>query len=208
MASGIYQLEFATGERYIGKSVDIKARWKQHADKLQKGTAAKPMQDAYQRSDFDLPLGQVLLECHSDLLDEYEGMYINLYTPELNTNIPARRTDEDYDILERYTRTIDGSISSVPALINTVFDFNETIKQLTVDLDKTTMETRALQDGWDDKVAIEAAAIEGYAYLKAEHFNLMREIGKLTKDCFDLGAWRVRVKKMGWWDRLWANWPV
>ena len=207
MASGIYQLEFVTGERYIGKSVDIKARWKQHADKLQKGTAAKPMQDAYQRSDFDLPLGQVLLECHGDLLDEYEGMYINLYTPELNTNIPARRTNEDYDILERYTRTIDGSISSVPALINTVFDFNEIIKQLTVDLDKTTMETRALQDGWDDKVAIEAAAIEGHQELLVERDELCVAFRKLGKSCSDLGSWKSRVKKMGWWDRLWANWP-
>ena len=207
MASGIYQLEFATGERYIGKSVDIKARWKQHADKLQKGTAAKPMQDAFEKSGHDLPIGNILLECHPDLLDAYEGMCINLYTPELNTSIPGRRTDEDYDILEKYTRTIDGSISSIPALINTAFEFNDTNIGLTATLDRKTAELGALQDGWDDKVAIEAAAIEGHKELLVERDELCVAFRKLGKSCSDLGSWKSRVKKMGWWDRLWANWP-
>ena len=47
MTSGIYKLTFSDGTTYIGKSVDIERRWKEHADKFAKRTAAKAMQYAY-----------------------------------------------------------------------------------------------------------------------------------------------------------------
>lgn len=214
MPSGIYQLEFETGERYIGQSVDIHQRWKQHADKLQKGTAAKPMQDAYHRSGYDLPRAAIVIECHPDLLDEYEGMYINLWRPELNTSIPGRREDWEYEQLEKYTRTKEGVISGVPALISTVFAISEELEEAKVrqinnfyDMrqerddavlgkNKAVKELTKIQDNWNDKITIEAGKSE--AFRKLEH--------GLRQERLEHESLRVRVNKASWWQRLWNTW--
>jgi hypothetical protein len=103
MTTGIYQLTFPSGKIYIGQSVDMETRWKQHADKFRKGTAAKPMQAEFNRAGF--PSSEVLLVCHKDHLDMMESMYINarrIQMPErmLNTSIP-----KDYTNAEIYTIT-------------------------------------------------------------------------------------------------------
>ena len=207
MASGVYQLEFATGQRYIGKSVDMQQRWKQHADKLQKGTAAKAMQGAYHQSKYELPQGQVLLECHPDMLDEYEGMYINLYTPELNTSIPGRRSEVEYGWLQEHAA--EGmAVYGTPLLCHSLVTRHAESMGYMGRVEELTTELGALQDGWDSKVAIEAAAIEGHEELLIERINLNREVRELGKLCNSLGSWKQQVKKLGWWSRLWANWPV
>lgn len=196
MASGIYQLEFETGHRYIGKSVDIATRWKQHTEKLQKGTAAKPMMEAYAASGFTLPQGQVLLECHPDLLDLYEGMYINLYTPELNTAIPTRREAWEYEQLEKYTRTDDGMVMGLPALINTVFEFDTTNKDLKLSRARAVRELGELQSSWDDEEFKQISKEERYASIESEALERIRVA-------------QAKVNKMQcatWWQRLWKTW--
>jgi len=47
MISGIYRLEFPSGNYYLGKSVDIEKRWKQHRTALLKGTHTKILQAEY-----------------------------------------------------------------------------------------------------------------------------------------------------------------
>ena len=74
MTTGIYQLNFKQSAFYIGQSLDIDARWKQHAEKLKKGTAAQKMQQAYDT--YGMPDGIVLLECHKDYLDTMENYLI------------------------------------------------------------------------------------------------------------------------------------
>lgn len=90
MTSGIYELTFSNGGTYIGKSIDVEARWKQHLDKLAKGNGAKPLQEA-----FDLSAGRfnarVLHECHPDHLDIMEECLIARMQPTLNTTRPKDR---------------------------------------------------------------------------------------------------------------------
>lgn len=86
MTSGIYELTFPSGLTYIGKSVNIENRWKQHRDKLLKGTAASNMQTEYNIC--GLFVGSVLWEGHSDHIDIMEAMFINRLKPQLNGTYP------------------------------------------------------------------------------------------------------------------------
>lgn len=86
MTSGVYELTFSNGDRYIGKSINIETRWKQHLDKFQKGTAARNMQQAY--NTYGAPSGDILCKCHSDHIDILEACYIARHNPELNSDRP------------------------------------------------------------------------------------------------------------------------
>jgi hypothetical protein len=87
MTSGVYELKFSNGARYIGKSINIETRWKQHMDKFQKGTAAKAMQSAY--NNYGAPEGTIIMKCHSDHIDIMEAVYIARHCPELNSDRPV-----------------------------------------------------------------------------------------------------------------------
>lgn len=99
MISGIYQLTFPDGSRYIGKSINIEERWKQHTEKLKNGKAAKNMQVAWDRwQEFE---AEVLFECHPDHIDIMEETLIARCNPELNTTRPMDRlpgiSGEEFD---------------------------------------------------------------------------------------------------------------
>lgn len=87
MTSGVYQLTFSDGSRYIGKSVNIDSRWKQHYDKMCKGKSAKAVQAAFNRC--GEPTGEILCECHKDHIDLIEAMFISRLNPELNSDRPS-----------------------------------------------------------------------------------------------------------------------
>lgn len=87
MTSGVYELKFTNGARYIGKSIDIHNRWKQHLDKMRKGTAATAMQQAYRM--YGAPATDIMLECHSDHIDIMEAVFIARHNPELNSDRPG-----------------------------------------------------------------------------------------------------------------------
>lgn len=95
MISGIYQLTFPDGSRYIGKSIDIEERWAQHIDKMRKGTAAKAMQQAW--NTFRTFEPEVLFECHPDHIDIMEETLIARLKPELNGTRPADRLPGVYE---------------------------------------------------------------------------------------------------------------
>lgn len=92
MTSGIYELTFGRHGNYIGKSIDIDARWKQHWDKLSKGTAAKSLQEAFSLNggSFD---AKILFECHPDHIDIMEECLIARLNPTLNTTRPKDRLE-------------------------------------------------------------------------------------------------------------------
>lgn len=94
MASGIYKLTFEDGSIYIGKSIDIERRWKEHSNKFIKCTAAKDLQhkfNCYGEPEFD-----VLHECHPDHIDLLESIYIDRYWDRLlNTTRSNLVPDED-----------------------------------------------------------------------------------------------------------------
>jgi hypothetical protein len=100
MTSGIYELEFKSGEIYIGKSDNIERRWEQHMNDMLKGKHTKRIQEAYNK--YGLPKHKVLLECHKDHIDLVESIEISKYyhLPNcLNGNKPALPNQEDLDIL-------------------------------------------------------------------------------------------------------------
>ena len=86
MPSGIYKLTFADNSFYIGKSISISNRWKQHFDKLIKGKAASNMQQAFDT--YGAPSGEILFKCHKDHIDITEEMFINRLNPPLNGTYP------------------------------------------------------------------------------------------------------------------------
>lgn len=86
MPSGIYKLTFTDGSFYIGKSISISNRWKQHFDKFIKGKAASNMQRAFDMH--GAPNGEILFKCHKDHIDIAEEMFINRLNPPLNRTYP------------------------------------------------------------------------------------------------------------------------
>lgn len=102
MASGIYRLTFSSGKYYIGKSLDLETRWKQHFNKFATGKAARPMQLEYDRC--GLPKTEAIFYCHRDHIDILEELLIDEYKgPDmLNTTYPAvSRTDEVVNLINR-----------------------------------------------------------------------------------------------------------
>lgn len=149
MTSGIYQLNFNDQAFYVGQSINIEVRWKQHFDKFRKGTAAKKMQDAYNY--YGLPNATILLECHKDYLDMMENFYIAAnqpYSGNLNTTAPAVDPDINYTWL----------LNNRKLLIHSQFSI---IKQA-VD---TTGENTALENELNE---LKNNFNERYLYIKAQ----------------------------------------
>ena len=83
MTVGIYELIFEnTNLKYIGKSINIENRWKQHAEAFRKGKAAALMQQEF--NNYGFPDGSIIFECHEDHLDIGEETLIFREHPELN----------------------------------------------------------------------------------------------------------------------------
>lgn len=100
MASGIYRLTFASGKFYIGKSLDLETRWKQHFNKFATGKAARPMQIEYDLH--GLPETECIFYCHQDHIDIMEEWLIDQFkcTEMLNTTYPkVNRTDEVCELI-------------------------------------------------------------------------------------------------------------
>lgn len=86
MTSGIYKLEFRSGNTYIGKSVDVNERFKDHMRSFEKKKAAAKMQAEYDR--WGAPEMTVIIEAHPDHIDILERYFIGAMKPELNTQLP------------------------------------------------------------------------------------------------------------------------
>ena len=114
MTCGIYQLTFQSANMYIGQSVDVETRWKQHFDKFRKGTAAKNMQYEFRRSGF--PATTLLAECHPDHLDMLESMYIHARLEQfptyqiLNTSIPKKYNESDVTFVTSHAQYLKNSL--------------------------------------------------------------------------------------------------
>lgn len=91
--SGIYRLTFSSGRFYIGKSIHIQERWKQHFDKFRKGKAAENMQREFDRCGY--PETEVLLECHPDHIDIVECYLINAYAEKYGRDMMLNTTYSD-----------------------------------------------------------------------------------------------------------------
>lgn len=127
MNSGIYKLSFKSGMFYIGKSIDIPVRWRQHYDKLCKGTGAVRLQQQFNiYRDYNQ---EVLFPCHSDHLDLIETYCLNHLdrTFMLNTTFPTPLSEEEY---EPVLANEDLLQYSTPMLIKTLAEQAAIIKRL------------------------------------------------------------------------------
>jgi hypothetical protein len=98
MTSGVYKLTFRNGATYIGKSNNMERRWVEHGTKMEKGTAAKNMQQAFRQCGHAST--SVLLECHADHIDIMEAYFIWKLSPSLNSAGACFLTIQDANTLE------------------------------------------------------------------------------------------------------------
>jgi hypothetical protein len=193
MASGIYMLTFSSGKYYVGKSLDLETRWKQHFNKFATGKAARPMQLEYDRC--GLPETQVIFDCHRDHIDILEELLIDqLKGPDmLNSTYPQVNRTDEVAILINNSRDL---------LRLSTFDHLELLHQVETKL----TELRAKKQEAEETV--EEYRTNGYI------------IDQDYSEMVDLAQWRLdeledsealarkqraeldRLKNLSWWDRL------
>jgi hypothetical protein len=109
MKSGIYVLKFDSGYTYIGKSVDINARYKQHLNSLRRGNHTAELQAHYKV--WGIPRCEVLELCHPDHLDVLERSWISRGVNLLNSLYPDV---PEHDLwIRRYSGVLENSTGSV-----------------------------------------------------------------------------------------------
>ena len=194
MATGIYHLQFKNGDTYVGQAKDISKRWEQHYNDLRKNKHTKALQLAYHHSHYALPDTSILLECHPDYLDHYESYWIHELKPTLNHQIPQPLTEHQlqwFCALANSNQTHHG----ISVLIEEVHTGN-----------LAKLEVGQLRDTLDDKVAVEALALEGH-HEALEEIETLGDILRGTREeLLKLQQFRDRVEACGWWGRLWRAW--
>lgn len=194
MDSGIYQLTFANGDTYVGKSLQLSTRWKQHTDKLSKGTAAKNMMQAYWNSDHEYPTAHILLECHADVLDEYENLFINNLQPTLNTQRPRPRTEAERAALVRHAEA-GNAIYSMPTIIMALENVLDERNQAQAEVE----ELEETVEAWEDRAIFDLRKGQHYRELEANRDSLAVQVSELQE-------WKGRVIRANWWQRLFCAW--
>lgn len=198
MTSGVYELTFSSGDRYIGKSINIETRWKQHFDKLLKGTAAKNMQDAYRR--YGMPSGDILCTCHSDHIDILEACYISRHNPELNSDRPSDPfqgvSEAVLNNLLRNTNIFDAS----------TWQHIEVISNLTSDKSRLTEEVEELEE-LNDLLLVKRSAEEIATAAGRRVKELQRNVTTLKCELADVHENLRSTKEqldyynLPWWKR-------
>jgi GIY-YIG catalytic domain len=212
MDSGIYRLTYQTGETYVGKSIHLATRWKQHFDKLKKGTAAKNMQDAFYASGCRFPRTEVLLYCHPDLLDYYEGFFINDLKPALNTAIPDELPDHSKQVLIKHAN-LGFAGYSVVTMIEVANNFSEKVLELEQQqahhqeqFEELEADYHELSEAWADRAIRDCWATREYRAVVGERDYHKSVQGSLEREVHELRLWRLRVEGANWWQRLWKSW--
>ena len=186
MASGIYRLTFSSGKYYVGKSLDLETRWKQHFNKFATGKAARPMQLEYDRC--GLPQTEVIFDCHRDHIDILEELLIEqLKGPDmLNTTYPVcDLTDEVATLINRSRELLHHSTFEHLEMIHASQDLVDR-----AELAKETAER-----------ALETYKSEGY--IIDDDYTDLLELTNVFKDRYFAHKTELqRLQKLSWWDRL------
>lgn len=188
MASGIYMLKFSSGKYYVGKSLDLETRWKQHFNKFATGKAARPMQLEYDKC--GLPETNVIFHCHKDHIDILEELLIDqLKGPDmLNSTYPVvDRTDEVCTLINNSKDLLQQSTWDHLGLIHSAQDRIEAAET------QAEEATEALQE-YKDK---------GYIIDK-DYLDLLKIANDLRDGYLKNKAELQRLKKLGWFDRLFS----
>lgn len=193
MASGIYKLTFSSGKYYIGKSLDLETRWKQHFNKFATGKAARPMQLEYDRC--GLPETEVLIYTHKDHIDILEELLIDQEKgPDmLNTTYPqVERTDDIVNLINESKQLLHLS----------------TLEHLSIirDNDARTFEIKNRAQEAEERV--EAYKTRGYL-INEDYMELVDKVQEyvdinedLQQEIHEHKAYLEKLSRLSWWDRL------
>jgi group I intron endonuclease len=191
MISGIYLLTFPNGSQYVGKSIDIGSRWKQHYDKLMNGKAADRLQRAF--DDFGNPQGTILAECHHDHIDVLETYYINLLRPDLNSAKSAPVDPYDLEIIGKNMEWLKLSTAGHIDLLEKSEKEGDEYEERICEL------KRGIEDLSIQRTEEEIRTDIGQAYVKLEEeYDLMYERYATVKQYCTLP----------WWKRLFTKPPM
>lgn len=186
MASGIYRLTFSSGKYYVGKSLDLETRWKQHFNKFATGKAARPMQLEYDRC--GLPETEVIFSCHQDHIDILEEWLIDqLKGPDmLNTTYPKiERTAEVCALIENNRDLLELCTWDH---LNMISNAKDVIRKHDAEREQAEQ-------------ALEEYKSKGYI-VDADYQEAVALANKFKDRYFQHKAELKRLQKLGWYDRL------
>lgn len=199
MISGVYQLTFTNGQRYIGKSINIENRYQQHLEKMQKGTAAKNMQQAYNM--YGAPEGEVICYAHSDHIDILEAAYIARHQPELNSDRPKDPFPKDIDVMW-YLNHTNVFKSSTVSHITDLVKLLETNNSLAAEV----RELESLNDDLLRKRKLEE--LQTVAGVRAEKLerenNYLNTIISNLKSDMKYQAAEITYLRKPWWKKIFS----
>lgn len=205
MTAGIYELKFSNGARYIGKSINIETRWKQHFDKLRKGTAARPMQAAFNA--YGAPDGDIMLECHPDHIDIMEAVFIARHKPELNTERPADPfpgVDIDW-----YVKNTNLLAMSTLDHMNDLINLNKRYIERGTSINELTEEIQELEElnnellKLRDKEALEKDISGKIKVLTSEVFLKQQEVHEHARNIANLKT-QIAYHNKPWWKKIFS----
>ena len=221
MTSGVYQLTFPGGATYIGKSINIEERWKQHTNKMYKGTAAKNMQAAF--NTYGAPMGRILRECHEDHIDVVESCFISRNQPTLNSDRPKDPfPDLDTEQLDYLFNTFTYSARDLVAINladeakakkaqESLSDTIETRDEEIVELYAEIVELTELNDQLLKKRSAEELQADISGKLKEQNkyiSTLVKSFNNLDKDysylqqLVDIQEKELKYHRLPWWKKL------
>lgn len=197
MTSGVYLMEFENGKaNYIGKSVDMERRWKEHEKSLVKGNAAYAVQDAFAK--YGLPKFSILLECHADHIDLMESIYItqNWDKQLLNTSIPIQVPIDDMALLITASQAkLLGS--STAEHIRLILRMQERVDGLINDLSRVSQDLKHLKtsDGYYELYGEIAELEQDKRNLTIQYNNILKDNLRITNEL-------AKERNKGFWARL------
>lgn len=207
MTSGIYKATFKDGSIYIGKSINIENRWKQHTDDMLKGRHTKKMQNAYNL--YGLPKFQILIPSHKDHIDILEGYVINAYAEKgfklLNSDKVDAPSASGVAVFKAYTdKLLLSTADHIRMIAQLEYDTLRSSKEITIlkqDL-KEANEYVEIYEG--NNVYCDARFRKELAKLKFEHKELLidNETNKLRAN---LAEAKVAEQK-AFIDKIKSNW--
>ena len=202
MTSGVYKLTFPSGRTYIGKSINIENRWKQHYDSFCKCSAAKNMQSEYNR--YGTPEGEILVECHPDHIDLVEACLIFRLRPELNTTV----VPDPFTGIEDITNIVELLKMSTLEHLVRMSEWGDILADASVEMGRLTAKVISLEH----KRSAEELATDINNNL-AEYEEMYEELDKslteanedkeiLEAEIAELEAEISKLTAVSWWKRL------
>lgn len=76
---GIYKITSPSNKVYIGQSVDINRRWRNHRESISCKSRRSKLKSSFQKYGFDNHRFEVLQECLEEKLNELEKYYVDLF---------------------------------------------------------------------------------------------------------------------------------